>query len=126
MFDRYVPVLQYISAREFFRVVRKFQILTRLKMALFSESLCLDFFSRDYGRSFYIFFHSIEEICSDTTWEHRRGFYRKMFRHDLIQTWRNVTTNQSDFKELVPEFYQSGDFLTNSLGIDFGKRQAGD
>jgi hypothetical protein len=36
-----------------------------------------------------------------------------------------VTTNQSDFKELVPEFYQSGDFLTNSLGIDFGKRQAG-
>jgi factor associated with neutral sphingomyelinase activation len=48
-----------------------------------------------------------------------------MFRHVLIQTWRNVTTNQSDFKELVPEFYQSGDFLTNSLGIDFGKRQAG-
>ncbi len=37
-----------------------------------------------------------------------------------------MTTNQSDFKELVPEFYQSGaDFLTNSLGIDFGKRQAG-
>ena len=39
------------------------------------------------------------------------------------KTWKNVTTNQSDFKELVPQFYQSGDFLSNSLGIDFGSRQ---
>ena len=26
-------------------------------------------------------------------------------------------------QELVPQFYQSGDFLTNNLGIDFGVRQ---
>lgn len=34
----------------------------------------------------------------------------------------------SDFKELVPEFYdtiQSGDFLTNKYGIDFGYRHDG-
>jgi hypothetical protein len=37
----------------------------------------------------------------------------------------NVMDPQHRFKELVPEFYQSGDFLSNSLGIDFGKRQAG-
>ncbi|XP_023319661.1 protein FAN [Eurytemora carolleeae] len=48
----------------------------------------------------------------------------RMF-NSIPQTWRNVTTNQSDFKELVPQFYQSGDFLTNNLGIDFGVRQSG-
>lgn len=52
----------------------------------------------------------------------------RMF-NSLEQTWKNVTTNQSDFKELVPEFYnteQGGDFLTNSLGIDFGVRHTGE
>merc|ERR1719427_2552357 len=52
----------------------------------------------------------------------------RMF-NSIPQTWRNVTTNQSDFKELVPEFYdteQGGDFLVNSLGIDFGVRHTGD
>jgi len=48
----------------------------------------------------------------------------RMF-NSIPQTWKNVTTNQSDFKELVPQFYQSGDFLSNSLGIDFGSRQNG-
>jgi len=48
----------------------------------------------------------------------------RMF-NSIPQTWKNVTTNQSDFKELVPEFYENSDFLTNSLGIDFGIRQDG-
>ena len=26
-------------------------------------------------------------------------------------------------QELVPQFYESGDFLSNSLGIDFGTTQ---
>jgi factor associated with neutral sphingomyelinase activation len=51
----------------------------------------------------------------------------RMF-NSISQTWKNVTTNQSDFKELLPEFYdteQGGDFLCNSLGIDFGTRAHG-
>ena len=51
----------------------------------------------------------------------------RMF-NSLQQTWRNVTTNTSDFKELVPEFYDpdnGGDFLCNSLDIDFGSRHTG-
>ena len=52
----------------------------------------------------------------------------RMF-NSVMQTWRNVTTNQSDFKELVPEFYdteQAGDFLANSLGVEFGTRHTGE
>ena len=51
----------------------------------------------------------------------------RMF-NSLQQTWRNVTTNTSDFKELVPEFYDpenGGDFLCNRLDIDFGCRHTG-
>ena len=36
--------------------------------------------------------------------------------------------NMSDFKELIPEFYntsQSGDFLLNQYGINFGYRHDG-
>lgn len=46
----------------------------------------------------------------------------------LAETWCNVTTNPSDFKELIPNFYNldgSADFLTNSLRINFGVRQNG-
>lgn len=42
--------------------------------------------------------------------------------------WKNVLANMSDFKELVPEFYDpnnKGDFLINSYGIDFGYRHDG-
>ena len=42
--------------------------------------------------------------------------------------WRNVQTNMSDFKELVPEFYDTeagGDFLENLKGIQFGYRHDG-
>lgn len=46
----------------------------------------------------------------------------------MADIWRNVTENMSDFKELIPEFYdvsQAGDFLLNNLGINFGYRQDG-
>ncbi|XP_042221981.1 protein FAN-like [Homarus americanus] len=51
----------------------------------------------------------------------------RMF-NSLAETWCNVTTNPSDFKELIPDFYNldgSADFLTNSLRINFGVRQNG-
>lgn len=43
----------------------------------------------------------------------------------VADTWRNVLTNMADFKELVPEFYDTsnnGDFLCNKFGINFGYR----
>nr|CAD7399314.1 unnamed protein product [Timema poppensis] len=42
--------------------------------------------------------------------------------------WKNVMNNMSDFKELIPAFYdtsQKGDFLVNSFGINFGNRHDG-
>ena len=51
----------------------------------------------------------------------------RMF-NSLQQTWKNVTTNTSDFKELVPEFYDpdnGGDFLCNKMEIEFGTRHTG-
>lgn len=36
----------------------------------------------------------------------------------IPDTWRNVTTDAADFKELIPEFYDTaskGDFLINFL-----------
>ena len=51
----------------------------------------------------------------------------RMF-NSLKQTWRNVTSNTSDFKELVPEFYDpegGGEFLLNKLETDFGVRHTG-
>ncbi|XP_068236758.1 protein FAN-like [Palaemon carinicauda] len=51
----------------------------------------------------------------------------RMF-NSLADTWDNVTTNPSDFKELIPEFYNdegTGDFLCNFQGINFGMRQNG-
>ena len=46
----------------------------------------------------------------------------------VAETWENVTTNQTDFKELIPEFYKpegQGEFLNNILGVDFGICQDG-
>ncbi|PRD29032.1 UNVERIFIED_CONTAM: Nsmaf [Trichonephila clavipes] len=40
----------------------------------------------------------------------------RMF-NSVPDTWRNITTNTSDFKELVPQFYDlegNGSFLVNS------------
>lgn len=51
----------------------------------------------------------------------------RMF-NSIPQTWINVTTHHSDFKELVPEFYMpenEGDFLENRNHIDFGVRHCG-
>lgn len=51
----------------------------------------------------------------------------RMF-NSMFDTWKNVTVNTADFKEMVPEFYEvedQGDFLVNSLGLDFGMRQDG-
>ncbi|XP_076657256.1 protein FAN isoform X1 [Halictus rubicundus] len=51
----------------------------------------------------------------------------RMF-NSVADVWKNVLVNMSDFKELVPEFYDTnngGDFLVNSYCIDFGYRHNG-
>ncbi|XP_061931232.1 protein FAN-like isoform X1 [Apis cerana] len=51
----------------------------------------------------------------------------RMF-NSVADVWKNVLVNMSDFKELIPEFYDinnGGDFLVNSYGIDFGYRYDG-
>ncbi|XP_023211855.1 BEACH domain-containing protein lvsF-like isoform X1 [Centruroides sculpturatus] len=51
----------------------------------------------------------------------------RMF-NSIPDTWRNVTTNTSDFKELTPQFYEpenKGEFLVNSQNLEFGFRQDG-
>ncbi|GAB6030402.1 hypothetical protein CHUAL_007280 [Chamberlinius hualienensis] len=51
----------------------------------------------------------------------------RMF-NSIIDAWNNVTRNAADFKELIPEFYQpenGGDFLVNSMNLNFGLRQDG-
>ncbi|XP_025263556.1 protein FAN isoform X2 [Camponotus floridanus] len=51
----------------------------------------------------------------------------RMF-NSIADVWKNVLVNMSDFKELIPEFYDTsntGDFLTNNYGIDFGYRHDG-
>lgn len=45
------------------------------------------------------------------------------FPCSIPDTWRNVTADTADFKELIPEFYDTsckGDFLLNSLVRAFG------
>ncbi|XP_033226844.1 protein FAN-like isoform X2 [Belonocnema kinseyi] len=51
----------------------------------------------------------------------------RMF-NSVADVWKNVLVNMSDFKELIPAFYDttnSGDFLVNGYGIDFGYRHDG-
>jgi len=44
----------------------------------------------------------------------------------IEQTFNNCLTSLSDFKELIPEFYESnGEFLQNVHRINFGTRQDG-
>jgi len=48
--------------------------------------------------------------------------------NSIADVWKNVLVNMSDFKELIPEFYDTskgGDFLVNGYGIDFGYRHDG-
>lgn len=46
--------------------------------------------------------------------------------HSVGESWRNVLTNQSDVKELVPEFYYLPEFLRNTRGLKLGTRQSGE
>lgn len=51
----------------------------------------------------------------------------RMF-NSLADVFRNCLINMTDFKELIPEFYdltQSGQFLVNNMGINFGYRHNG-
>ncbi|XP_012940404.1 protein FAN [Aplysia californica] len=49
----------------------------------------------------------------------------RMF-NNLYDTWNNVLTGASDFKELIPEFFSDcGDFLTHRGIINFGFRNDG-
>lgn len=51
----------------------------------------------------------------------------RMF-NSVPDVWKNVLINMSDFKELVPAFYdvqEGGTFLTNTLGTNFGYRHDG-
>eukprot|EP01051_Picozoa_sp_SAG22_P013683 SAG22_NODE_1559_length_4124_cov_4.090186_2_plen_1021_part_00 len=45
----------------------------------------------------------------------------------IEQTWKGVLENDSDVKELTPEFYDAdfSEFLSNDQQIDFGERQDG-
>lgn len=51
----------------------------------------------------------------------------RMF-NSCSDVFRNCLNNMSDFKELIPEFYdveQEGKFLVNQMGINFGYRHNG-
>ncbi|KAK9870435.1 hypothetical protein WA026_008004 [Henosepilachna vigintioctopunctata] len=51
----------------------------------------------------------------------------RMF-NSLYDVYKNCLNNMSDFKELIPEFYdtaQEGKFLVNEMGINFGYRHNG-
>ncbi|KAJ3655160.1 hypothetical protein Zmor_014297 [Zophobas morio] len=51
----------------------------------------------------------------------------RMF-NSVGDVFKNCQTNMSDFKELIPEFYdveEEGKFLVNNLGINFGYRHNG-
>lgn len=51
----------------------------------------------------------------------------RMF-NSMADVFKNCLNNMSDFKELLPEFYdvdQGGKFLVNDMGINFGYRHNG-
>lgn len=51
----------------------------------------------------------------------------RMF-NSVPDVYKNCLGNMADFKELIPEFYDTehgGKFLVNSMGINFGHRQDG-
>lgn len=48
--------------------------------------------------------------------------------NSVADVWKNCLSNMSDFKELIPEFYdleEAGKFLVNNMGINFGYRYDG-
>ncbi|XP_075776768.1 protein FAN isoform X2 [Pelodiscus sinensis] len=49
----------------------------------------------------------------------------RMF-NSIAETWKNCLDGATDFKELIPEFYENdSSFLINSLKLELGKRQGG-
>lgn len=51
----------------------------------------------------------------------------RMF-NSVADVYKNCISNMSDFKELIPEFYDTetdGEFLVNNMGINFGFRHNG-
>ncbi|KAJ6664020.1 hypothetical protein lerEdw1_008974 [Lerista edwardsae] len=49
----------------------------------------------------------------------------RMF-NSIAETWKNCLDGATDFKELIPEFYENdSSFLVNSLKLDLGKTQGG-
>ncbi|XP_019403973.1 PREDICTED: protein FAN isoform X1 [Crocodylus porosus] len=46
--------------------------------------------------------------------------------NSIAETWKNCLDGATDFKELIPEFYENdSSFLVNGLKLDLGKRQGG-
>ena len=46
--------------------------------------------------------------------------------YSIAQTWHGVFTNQTDLKELIPEFFDSnGSFLLNSSELNLGVKSDG-
>lgn len=46
--------------------------------------------------------------------------------HSIPLEWKAVTSEENDFRELIPEFYCFPDFLVNSNGFDLGARMKSD
>ena len=46
---------------------------------------------------------------------------------DIVQEWKQVTTSETNVKELIPQFFMPDqtEFLLNSLNLDFGTTQHG-
>ncbi len=45
--------------------------------------------------------------------------------HSIPQTWKSLTSNLNDVKELIPEFFYLPEFLENRNGFDLGRLQGG-
>ncbi|KAL8182100.1 UNVERIFIED_CONTAM: hypothetical protein K2H54_043888, partial [Gekko kuhli] len=49
----------------------------------------------------------------------------RMF-NSIAETWKNCLDGATDFKELIPEFYENdSSFLVNNLNLDLGRTQGG-
>lgn len=67
-----------------------------------------------------------EPFTSLNVWLQDGKFDKADRLFDSIEAaWRGCTTNQSDVKELIPEFFYNSDFLDNYNNIDLGTTQLG-
>ncbi|EAX97744.1 Beige/BEACH domain containing protein [Trichomonas vaginalis G3] len=46
--------------------------------------------------------------------------------HSILMEWKAVTSEENDFRELIPEFFCFPDFLTNDNKFDLGQRMKSD